>query len=275
MKPWFLECEIPLLGSLAVPGYYFWLTAAFVMGTNVAVREARRSGLPVKEILDLGLIILVTSLIGARLGHILFENPEAYLDDPTKLLRIWQGGFVYYGGFLFCTACMAVYIRWRGMSFLRVADVFAPVIGMGLCLGRLGCLSAGCCYGKPIDFPLGTALPWGLTFFSGQVPRALEGVPLHPTQLYLSALGLGLFLWTSHLRRRQRYDGQPFLHLLALYALGRSAVELFRFDLDRGVYWGWLTTSQLVSLPLLALALFGMWALSRRARADNGSPEGG
>lgn len=266
MKPWVIEGDIPLLGALAVPGYYFWLTIAFIMGTNVAVREARRSGIPVKQMLDMALIVLLGSLVGARLGHILFENPQSYLDDPMKLLRIWQGGFVYYGGFLFNLACMYVYIRWRGLVFLRVADVFAPVIGLGLCFGRLGCLSAGCCYGRPVDFPLGFPLPWGLTFFSGQVPRALEGVPLHPTQLYLSVLGLALFLWTSRVRRRQKYDGQAFLHLTAWYAVGRSVVELFRFDVDRGVYWGWISTSQLVSVPLLAAALVGMWALGRRAR---------
>ena len=266
MKPWVLDGDLPLLGALAVPGYYFWLCIAFIMATNVVAQESRRSALPVRRMLDLGLIVLVASLVGARLGHILFENPGAYLEDPSRLLRVWEGGFVYYGGVLFCWACMAVYIRWRGLRFLQVMDVFTPAAALGLCFGRLGCLSAGCCYGRPIDFPFGTPLPWGVSFFSGQVPRALEGVPLHPTQLYLSMLGLGLFLWIRHVRNHQRYDGQAFFHMLIGYAVGRSVVEVFRFDLGRGVYLDWISTSQLVSIPLVVAALIGMRVLGRRGR---------
>ena len=165
-----------------------------------------------------------------------------------------------------------MYIRIKGLDFWRVFDVFAPAMALGVGLGRLACLSAGCCYGRPVDWPLGVALPWGVTLASSQVPAHLHGVLLHPTQAYISAVGLGIFLWLGRVRSRQRYDGQAFLHLLALYAVGRSLVEVFRFDLERGVYFGWLSTSQMVSVPLLVGALVGMRVLSRRGGAASCSP---
>jgi len=264
MKPWIFQGHLPLLGEVAVPGYYFWLTVALLLATSVAVREARRSGVPVARILDLMLFVVVGGLVGGRLGHILFENPQAYLANPLRVLQFWKGGLVFYGGFLFCMAFFTAYVWFRKMDFWRTADVIAPAGAMSLAIGRLGCFSAGCCYGKPIDFPLGWPLPWGVTYFSGQVPHALEGIPLHPTQLYSSMLAVVWFLWVMRVKRNARYDGQAFLHLVVLYTVGRSVVELFRFDLERGVYWGWISTSQMISVPLIIAALVGMRMLSRR-----------
>jgi len=156
-------------------------------------------------------------------------------------------------------------VKLRGMSFWRVCDVYAPVLAMAIGLGRLGCLSAGCCYGKPVDWPLGVPMPWGVVLHSSQVPDALQGVPLHPTQAWTSLLGLAIFVYLGRIRRAPAYDGQAFLHLIALYAVGRSVIELFRADEVRGVYWELLSTSQLVSVPLLVGAVLGMHVLARRA----------
>ena len=272
MRPWFFEGTFPLVGEIAVPAYFFWLAAAFVAASFVVVREARRSGERVPYMLDLAVIVLVGSLVGARLGHVLFENPGAYLRDPMRLLQVWRGGFVYYGGLIFNVTAMAIYIRWRGLSFWRVADVYAPAVAMGLGIGRLGCLSAGCCFGRPVDWPLGVALPWGVTLASSQVPKHLHGVLLHPTQAYACMLGLALFVWVSRLRGRQQYDGQAFLHLLALYSVGRALIEVFRLDLERGVYLGLVSTSQLLGIPIFASALLGMRILRRRAASPRHPP---
>lgn len=265
MRPWFFEGSLPLVGEIAIPAYFFWLAAAFIAASFVVVREARRSGQPIPYMLDLAVIVLIGSLVGARLGHVLFENPGAYLRDPLRLLQVWRGGFVYYGGLIFNVTAMAIYIRWRGLSFWRVADVYAPAVAMGLGIGRLGCLSAGCCFGRPVDWPFGVALPWGVTLASSQVPEHLHGVLLHPTQAYSCMLGLALFVWVSRLRGRQQYDGQAFLQLIALYSVGRAVIEAFRLDIERGVYLGIFSTSQLLGIPVLAAALIGMRILRRRS----------
>lgn len=266
MKPWIFDGHLPLLGQVSVPGYYFWLAVAFIAGAFVVTREARRAGVPTKVVLDLALIVLVGSLVGARLGWILTVKPGVYLEDPLRVFQVWRGGFVYYGGFVFNTLCMWAYIRWRRLDFWQLADVYAPALGMGVCLGRMACFSAGCCYGRPADWPLGVEVPWGVTFHQGPMPAALEGIPLHPTQLYQSLLGLVLFLAAMWVVRHKRYEGQAFLVVVIGYAVGRSIVEVFRSDLERGVYLGGLvSTSQLISIPLVIGAAVAMAVLSRRA----------
>ncbi len=273
MKPWLFVGDLPLVGQLAIPGYYFWLAVAFVVFTQVAVREGRRSGIEAARVVDLSLIVLGGAMVGGRLGHVLFENPHGYLADPLRLLRFWQGGFVYYGGFLLCTALMAAYVRWRRMSFWVVADVFAPALALALGVGRMACFSAGCCYGRPITFPLGAPLPWGVRMASGQVPSSLHDVSLHPTQLYLCLLGLVSFLVVMAVRRRQTVPGQAFLTYVALYAVGRSIVEVFRGDVARGVYLGgWLSTSQVIAAVLLTASV---GALLWRRRRGVPRPGGG
>jgi phosphatidylglycerol---prolipoprotein diacylglyceryl transferase len=268
MRPWIFDGRLPLIGSISIPGYYFWLAVAFIAVAFVVTREARREGIPTKTVLDLALIVFVGSLVGARLGWIITVKPEAYLEDPLRIFQVWRGGFVYYGGFLFNTLCMWAYIRWRRLDFWRIADVYAPALGMAICLGRMACYSAGCCFGRPADFPFGVPVPWGVTFHAG-VPLAFRDIPLHPAQLYQSLLGLILFLVAMRVLRHKRYHGQAFLVTVIGYAIGRSIVEIFRADPERGVYLGGVvSTSQLISIPLVIVPLIVMAVLSRRAAAQ-------
>ncbi len=273
MRPWVFRYivpeSVPLLGGqdLSIPSYFFFLTLGFMIATNIVIREAERAGENVRAMLDLAILILISGLVGGRLGHILFEMPGLYVEHPEYILQFWRGGLVYYGGLLLSIVVAVIFCKRRKFDFWRVADIYAPAIAFGLVFGRMGCLSAGCCYGKPADFPFGWTVPWGISFYSGQVPADLRGIPLHPTQIYESVSSLGIYFFLVWLRRRQKFDGQIWWVFLAIYAVMRSVIEFFRFDLDRGVYLnGWLSTSQIISVILLAGSLVMLPVLARRAR---------
>lgn len=277
MRPWVIRYivpdEFPLIGGLdlSIPGYFFFLTLGFMLATNIVIRESERAREDVRAMLDLAILILIGGLVGGRLGHILFEMPRLYIENPQYILQFWRGGLVYYGGFLFCVLVALVFCWRRALNFWRVADIFAMGTAFGLVFGRMGCLSAGCCYGKPADFPGGWMVPWNITFFSGQVPQELRGIPLHPTQIYEAVACVFLYIALVVLRKRQTFDGQIIWTFLASYAVLRTTIEVFRFDEDRGVYLdGLLSTSQIISLCLFTGAALMLPVLSRRAK-QNGS----
>jgi len=253
------------MGEVLVSSYFTWLVIGLLLSTEVAVREARRSGESPARILRLSALAVVAGLVGGRLGHALFAAPGLYLTDPLRILQFWRGGMVYYGGFLGALVTVALWCRARQTPFLRIADILAPAVPMGLAFGRLGCLSAGCCYGKPIDWGTGIEWPWAVTYLRGHMPEPLLGVPLHPVQAYAALSAVALFLFLGWIRRNQRFDGQTLGWLLVGYGLIRSSLEMFRIDLARGfvlepMLGQSISTSQALSIPLI---LIGLWLLLR------------
>ncbi|HEY0713802.1 MAG TPA: prolipoprotein diacylglyceryl transferase family protein, partial [Polyangia bacterium] len=157
------------------------------------------------------------------------------------------------------------------LGMWKMADLAAPWIAMGLALTRLGCFLNGCCFGKP------TTVPWAAHFHNNRAlaeaqvkaGHILEGEPLlpvHPTQIYLGALNLlTFFLLYFLVRPRKRFHGEVFAWLLIMKGVFRSLVEIWRDD-ERGVLFGWLSTSQMLSVPLIAL---GIYLLMRRGRVGH------
>lgn len=252
---------LPLLVDapwLRLPTYEAAISLGFAMASFALVREVRASGLPARDLYAIAVGIFPAAWFGARL-FMVFEEPERFLARPWELL--WPGaGWVFYGGFVCAALLVLLQARRRGLDPWLVGDTFAPVFPFGIVGGRLGCLGAGCCHGRPADWPLGVEVPWSVRYWlPGHSPPSLLGVPLHPSPLYESALGLLLFVGLTHLRRRQRFSGQTGAALLMGYGGGRAFLELFRGDLERNVHLGgWLTTSQLWGLITVGLGV-ALW----------------
>ena len=256
MNPWLIRFPVPVLGHIAVSTYFCCLILGIVLASNVATREARRSRIEPLTALQVALVAIVCGLVGGRLGHVFFAKPAMYLEDPLRVLQFWRGGMVFYGSLLGGALGMAVACRRARLSIVRVADVFAAPVMLGLAFGRMGCLAAGCCYGRPIDWPLGIEWPWAVTYLSGQVPAVLRGVALHPTQAYSAFNALIIFVMLSLVRKTQRFDGEVAALLLVVYGLSRGILEFFRLDLARGfvleeALGQVLSTSQALSIPLV------------------------
>lgn len=188
--------------------------------------------------------------------------------DCLRVFKIWYGGYVYYGGLLLAVPTGLWFLRRRRAPMWRVADLAGWAIPFGLVLGRTGCVLAGCCFGAVTEGPLGLAFPryspaWHSHVDAGLIARhAAASLPVHPTQLYeaIACALIAAWCWWRD-RRGAAFPGQVFFEFLLLYGLFRTGVEVIRAD-DRGAWLGgWVSTSQLVSAPLV---LWAAWVLLRR-----------
>ena len=248
------------LGPVTVYTYGVLLAAAYLLGLKLAMSRAKARGLDANRVLDLGIYIIISALIGAKL-LLLITDFRAFTSNPRELLTLARSGGVFYGGLILAVIVALVYIRRVGLPLWTTCDVFAPGIALGHAVGRLGCLMAGCCYGRE------TTVPWAITFTN---PAANTNVgtplntPLHPTQLYESAaeaLILVLLLWTE--KKGRPFEGRTFWSYIVLYGISRFVIEFFRGD-ERGAVFGAVSTSQFISLVLVPLAIGMLIYLSRR-----------
>src|SRR5213593_1019634 len=246
------------LGPITVYTYGVLLAAAYLFGLQLARVRAKSRGLDANRVLDLGIYIIISALIGAKL-LLLITDFKSFTSNPSELLTLARSGGVFYGGLILAVAVALVYIRKVGLPLWTTTDVFAPGIALGHVVGRFGCLFAGCCFGKP------TTLPWGITFTD---PFAAANVgtplnhPLHPTQLYEAGaelLILGVLLLTE--KKGKPFAGRTFWLYILLYAISRYIIEIFRGD-ERGTV-GIFSTSQFISVVLAPLAVAMLVYLSR------------
>jgi phosphatidylglycerol---prolipoprotein diacylglyceryl transferase len=242
--------EIPVFGGLKIYTYGVLVALGFVAGIWWSTREGKFAGIKSNFILDLSFYIILSALIGSRILYI-FIDWRRYLEHPIDVIKIWEGGLVFYGGFIGAVLTSIYYIRKHDQKFLRVADVFMPGLALGHAIGRLGCFAAGCCYGRPTD---GNAW-WAVVFPSNPFSLAPAGVPLIASQLLESAAEFVIFLLLVFLRRRKRFDGEIFLLYLVFYSVSRALLETLRGDSVQGFLIPHvLSTSQFISILLVILA---------------------
>jgi phosphatidylglycerol:prolipoprotein diacylglycerol transferase len=250
------------VGPLTIHTYGLLLALAFIAGIWLASRNAAKSGLNPDSIWNLGLIIIFSALVGAKL-LLFISDSSYYMENPREIfsLATLRSSGVYYGGLLLALVASAWYMHRAKLPSWKVADITAPGIALGQSIGRLGCLSAGCCFGKP------TSMPWGITFtdtYSYENVGVPLNVPLHPTQIYESLGTFLLFLFLMWRLGRKHFTGQIILEYLMLYAGLRFIIEFFRDD-DRGfVLNGLLSTSQFIGILTILGSAVAFFYLRRR-----------
>jgi phosphatidylglycerol:prolipoprotein diacylglycerol transferase len=246
------------LGRITVYTYGVLLAAAYLLGLKLAMVRAKARGLDANRVLDLGIYIIISALIGAKL-LLLVTDFRAFTRDPRELLTLARSGGVFYGGLILAVIVALVYIRRVGLPLWTTCDVFAPGIALGHVVGRFGCLFAGCCYGKA------TKLPWGITFtdaFANTNVGTPLNEPLHPTQLYEAGAEFLILMVLLRTERKGRpFAGRTFWLYMLLYAVSRFIIEYFRGD-ERGTV-GIFSTSQFISIVLAPLAIVMLVYLSR------------
>ena len=280
MKPTLFTLE--LFGrELPYHSYGAMLALGFLVGIIIAMLNGKKEGVKGEHIINLSLLIIVSAIVGSHLLHILMAE-DAGGGSP---LGFAGGGFAFYGGYIAAVAVSIAYCRRKAIPFMKMADTMTPSIALGLAFGRSGCTLAGCCWGRPINKPLPD---WALSIVDFDWPQSLairflhpealapKGVYLVPTELLLGLGGIVVFLILQFvIRPRKAWTGQLFAWFLVLYALERSFWETFRGD-PRGMYFNELvSTSQLVSVPILALGIWLIVHQRRKARAAPPEPSAG
>jgi len=229
---------------IPVFSYGFLLACAFVVGTILGVREARRRGIDPDKVIDLALYVCIAGIIGSRVLFVLLDIPT-YFQDPIKIINLRDGGLSFQGGLASAILVGIWFCRREKINPWVMADVAAPLIPLGYALARVGCLLNGCCYGLPTD------LPWALA------ARAGDETLRHPTQLYAAVLSLVIFAILFRLRNHKKFPGYLMFLYVGLYSISRFIVEIFR-DVPRMT--GPLSIAQLASI-LLAFGAFACIAI--------------
>jgi phosphatidylglycerol:prolipoprotein diacylglycerol transferase len=236
------------LGPFTLHTYGFLLAVAFLAGLWVASRQAKRAGLDTGRVTDMAVWVLIAGLVGAK-ALLVVVDWRYFGRNPRELLSIFQSGGVFYGGLVGGILVAWWYARRHHLPGWQTADVLAPGVVLGQAIGRLGCFSAGCCWGKP------TQVPWAVTFTDVYSARAVGtpmDTPLHPSQLYESFATFLIFFLLLWLAPRKRFHGQVTLVYVALYSAVRFALEFLRGDPDRGRWLGGaVSTSQIIAVVML------------------------
>ena len=250
--------ELFSIGPITLYSYGVLLAASYLLGLWLAMRRARAWGLDANRVLDLGIYIIIAALIGAKLLLFVVDFDQ-FGTSPQDLLSLARSGGVFYGGLILAVVVAFWYIGRHRMPFWTTCDVFAPGIALGHVTGRLGCLAAGCCYGKPAD------VPWAIIFTNPLAASNVGtplGIPLHPTQIYEAGAELLILIVLLVTERRGRpFAGRTFWAYMLLYAISRYIVEIYRGD-PRGEVFG-ISTSQFISLVLAPLSIVMLVWLSR------------
>jgi phosphatidylglycerol:prolipoprotein diacylglycerol transferase len=252
-------------GSFSVPTYGFLVALGVLLGLWISVRNAQRQGIDPDHTWNLGILVVLCGIIGAKVLYII-NDWSVYAAHPREIfsLNTLQAGGVFSGGLIGALVAAAWYIRKHHLPALATCDAFAPGLAFGHAIGRLGCFSAGCCWGKE------THHFWGVTFtnpLANQLVGTPLGVPLEPTQLFEAAVELANFFLLMWLFKRKKFDGQIFAAYLVLYGVARYFLEFLRDDPGRGsVFGGIMTGTQLISIGLVVLGGF-IWWLRPTAKA--------
>ena len=244
-----------------------WYGLMYVLGftaTYFLVRKQirdRKDSLLAEHFENLNLVLILSVIIGGRLGYILFYNFTYYLKHPLEILATWQGGMSFHGACLTLIVVGFFYCRMKKLDFWKTADMYVVTIPIGLGLGRIGNFINAELYGRTTD------LPWGIIFpGAGPVAR-------HPSQLYEAVLeGVVLFvlLWSLKNKTSKTSTRWPYGTMLAIFLIGygtlRFMVEFAREpDPQLGYLLGSFTMGQLLSSLMVAGGLL-LWSIRRASQ---------
>jgi len=240
------------IGFLKLHTYGLMIVIGFLLGLSLIYSQGKKEGLNPDRIVDISFWGLGLGLLGGRIVYIL-TRLDYFSQRPLEIFYFWEGGLVFYGGFLGGVFAFWYFSKKYKLPMLKTMDMAVPSLAIAHMWGRFGCFFAGCCFGKPAP-----GVPWAVTF-RDPLSLAPPGIPLHPTQLYDALNAFIIFCVTMYLRNRKKFTGQLLVVYMMLYSVGRSIVEIYRGDSIRGfVIEPYLSTSQFISIFIFLGALY-LW----------------
>lgn len=251
---------LPMYGLLAIVG--------FALAVVVAMRLAKRYGLPSSDVLFASFYCGIGIIIGAKLLYFItmlpkfIANFDVFLKNPFEVLIYVFGGFVFYGGLIGGALGVVIYCKQFKLPVSPFMNVAAPAIPLMHGIGRLGCFCAGCCYGMEYDGI------FAVTFPHNDLTEGMSGVSRFPTQLVETVVNLILFVCLYFfVKKRKRKDGQAIGIYLVVYSIMRFLLEFVRGDMIRGGLLG-LSTSQWISVALFPLGIYLIVRNDRKNKSE-------
>jgi phosphatidylglycerol:prolipoprotein diacylglycerol transferase len=266
--------ELFHIGPIPIRSFGLMMALSFIVGIYYVRWVTKRDKRPFEPFLALAYIMIISGIVGARLAYVFlhwgdFAHNLTDIFNPFHAGRFGIAGLNLYGGILLGIVCSVVYIRWKKMSVLDVFDYFAPTIGLGIGVSRIGCYLNGCCFGTP------TNAPWGVEFPAGSIPYSVFGpVHIHPAQLYSSAYGFLLFILLHFLLKRRQFIGQITAVLFMSEAIFRYLIEYVRYYEQEMHFtlWGMHPTyNQIVSIGLFLTGIVLYYFGRRRQAVPHGT----
>ncbi|HVB33876.1 MAG TPA: prolipoprotein diacylglyceryl transferase [Patescibacteria group bacterium] len=243
------------IGSMTIYTYGVLVATGVIVGLFLSRWQARKLGLDPDQVWNVGIYMVLVALAGSKLWLVLGDLPY-YWHNPREIFSYatLQSGGDIYGGVIFGLLFLLLYVRKQKLGYFAVADAFAAPLALGHAIGRMGCFTAGCCWGKP------TTMPWGI-IFTNPLAAQLVGTPLNvrlqPTELYGAGAELINFFLLIWLGRRQKFTGELVATWMILYGFERGIIEFYRGDPGRGMMFnGAISFMQIVSVGLI---FFGTW----------------
>lgn len=257
------------VGSFEIHTYGVMQAIAFFTAIFITIRRVKKEGVDPNIVFDLAIWVLVSLVIGARIWYVV-EHLSEYSENPFDIFKIWEGGLVFYGGFIGGLLGALLFLRIRKLSFTKIGDLAAPSFAIGIAIGRIGCFLNGCCYGR-VSYRFGITFP-AREFppaYADQLkhnlikPGAAESLPVIPTQLYSVLNNLIIFVILIFLSRRKPFQGFLIWIFFGLYGVHRFIIDFFRYYEGTAKVFKVLTLSQITSLCIVILSVFSLVILHR------------
>jgi phosphatidylglycerol:prolipoprotein diacylglycerol transferase len=232
------------IGPLEIPAYGVMLVVSFLAAIIIAKREAKKFNISPLVIENLAFYLMLGVIIGGRIFYVIFHWSH-YENDILGIFRIWEGGMMFFGGFIGGFLVSMLYLNKEKISILKMGDIISPAIALGLFFTRIGCFLNGCCFGIP------SSLPWAIKFPEQCVAGAspIGDQYLHPTQIYTSLFGLALFFFLKNKLHKPHQRGEIFSLYLISHGAFRFGVDFIRYYEDASNFW----INQAIALGLVII----------------------
>jgi len=261
------------IGIFEVRAFGALLALSFIIGIILAAKRAKKGGVDPKFIMDLGLVVLISSIVGSRFFYVIFHLEEfrGHWSDIFNPLQssgeFGIAGLSMLGGVVLSITCGILYILWKKQPLWKIADISALSFVLGIGITRLGCFLNGCCFGEPTSGFLGITFPSdcaaGFTF---------SNVPLYPTQLFSSLKGFLIFFVILFVERYKKFEGFSFWLMLLLFSAARFIIDFYRYYEPSmrvnllGMDW---SVNQIISLCIFIISILMLQILSKRKSVTN------
>ncbi|MBQ7839548.1 MAG: prolipoprotein diacylglyceryl transferase [Lachnospiraceae bacterium] len=260
-----MKNELFSIGPFTIYGYGLMMALGILTAYYMVEYRAKKKGMESEKIFPLAIWAVVSGLLGAKILYLITRLPEL-MEDPSLIVYCLKDGFVVYGSIIGGILGAYIYCRKSKLAFWKIFDLVVPALALAQCIGRIGCLLAGCCYGMEVS----ADNPIAIVFHDSSY--APNNIPLLPTQIISSILDFAHFGILMLLSKKLKTDGQLAGCYLIFYSIGRFILEFFRGDLIRGNV-GTLTTSQFISIFICLAGVIIFFMLPRLSKNQETSEQ--